>query len=216
MKPREPWAQLVDTLHRNEVGLVVDVGANLGQYARILRREGWRGRVLSIEAIPEVRAELAAAADDDPAWTVLPAMAMSDHAGTATFEVSAETDMSSLLPQNDLLREVSPSSRIERRITVPLQRLDALPELRDEQRLFLKLDVQGAEPQALAGAAGLMDCVIGLQIEMALVPVYAGERLWTETVAEMRRCGFELHLLIPGYYERKLGRQLQVDGVFYR
>ncbi|MFO1037153.1 MAG: FkbM family methyltransferase [Geminicoccaceae bacterium] len=216
MKPREPWAQLVDTLHRNEVGLVVDVGANLGQYARILRREGWQGRILSIEPIPEIRAELAAAAADDPGWTVLPPMAMGDHIGTAILEVSAETDMSSLLPQNDLLREVSPSSHIERRIAVPLQRLDALPELRDEQRLFLKLDVQGAEPQALAGAEGLMGRVIGLQVEMALVPVYAGERLWTETIGALGAAGFDLHLLIPGYYERKLGRQLQVDGVFYR
>jgi len=35
-------------------------------------------------------------------------------------------------------------------------------------------------------------------------------------VGRLEAMGFDLHLLIPGYYERKLGRQLQVDGVFYR
>jgi hypothetical protein len=51
---------------------------------------------------------------------------------------------------------------------------------------------------------------------MALVRLYAGEPLWREMVDRLEAMGFGLHLLIPGYYERKLGRQLQVDGVFYR
>ena len=51
---------------------------------------------------------------------------------------------------------------------------------------------------------------------MALVPCYEGERDWRATIDALARDGFELRLLLPGYFERKLGRQLQVDGVFYR
>jgi hypothetical protein len=32
----------------------------------------------------------------------------------------------------------------------------------------------------------------------------------------LESAGFELFLLLPGYFERKLARQLQVDGVFIR
>ena len=219
-KPRDPLAQLVHTLGLFGVDAVVDVGANEGQYATALRAHGWSGPILSIEPIPEVHALLTARAAGDPGWTVLPPMALGAEDGaTATLEVSAESDMSSLLPQGELLRRISPTSAVARRVAVPLRRLDRLdlplpPEA--GRRLFVKLDVQGAEPAVLDGAAGLMPRVAGLQVEMALVPLYEGERPWGDTVARLAHAGFALHLLIPGYYERKLGRQLQVDGVFYR
>jgi len=218
-KPREPLAQLVHTLGLFGVGAVIDVGANEGQYATALRAHGWAGPILSVEPIPEVHARLGALAADDPAWTVLPAVALgAADGGTATLEVSAESDMSSLLPQGELLRRISPTSAVARRMAVPLRRLDRLdlPSPADaDSRLFLKLDVQGAEHAVLEGAAGLMPRVAGLQVEMALVGLYEGERPWQDTVARLAEAGFALHLLIPGYYERKLGRQLQVDGVFY-
>ena len=36
------------------IDLVIDAGANRGQYARVLREEGWAGPIVSIEPIPEV------------------------------------------------------------------------------------------------------------------------------------------------------------------
>lgn len=218
-KPREPLAQLAHTLGLFRVEAVLDVGANEGQYAASLRAQGWAGPIVSVEPIPEVRERLAARAAGDPAWAVLPAMALGERDGEAALEISAESDMSSLLAQGPLLRRVSPSSAVARRVTVPLRRLDGLalpPPAATARRLFLKLDVQGAEPRVLEGAAGLMPRIVGLQVEMALVPLYEGESLWRDTVALLEAAGFDLHLLLPGYYERRLGRQLQVDGVFYR
>ena len=217
-KPREPLAQLVHTLRLFGVGAVIDAGANEGQYAASLREHGWDGPIVSVEPVPEVHARLAARAAGDPAWTVLPPLAMGAADGEAVLEVSAESDMSSLLPQGGLLRRVSPSSAVRERLRVPVRRLDGLelPLGPDVGRLFLKLDVQGGEAAVLDGAAGLMPRVVGMQVEMALVPLYEGETPWCEMVARLEGGGFDLHLLIPGYYERKLGRQLQVDGVFYR
>lgn len=221
-KPREPLAQLVHTLGLFGVGAVVDVGANEGQYATALRAHGWAGPIVSVEPIPEVHARLAARAAADPAWTVLPPMALgAEDGGTAVLEVSAESDMSSLLPQGGLLRRISPTAAVTRRIEVPLRRLDRIDLLLPGgtaagRGLFLKLDVQGAEALVIEGAAGLMPRVVGLQAEMALVPLYEGEASWRDTVARLEAAGFALHLLLPGYYERKLGRQLQADGVFYR
>lgn len=218
-KPREPYAQLAHTLRLFGIGAVIDVGANEGQYAAALRAHGWAGPIVSVEPIPEVHARLAARAADDPGWTVLPPMALGAQDGdTAMFDVSAESDMSSLLPQGELLRRISPTSAVACRVAVPLRRLDRL-DLRlpaGTEGLFVKLDVQGVEHAVLEGAAGLMPRIAGLQVEMALVELYEGESPWQDTVARLAEAGFALHLLIPGYYERKLGRQLQVDGVFYR
>jgi FkbM family methyltransferase len=211
-------AQLVATLERQGVDAVVDIGANLGQYATRLRAAGWRGPVLSIEPIPEVHAALVRRAATDPAWEIAPPMAIGAEGGETLLEVSAESDMSSSLRQSPLLQAISPSSAVVRRIAVPQRRLDELDalRLRPWRRLFVKIDVQGAEPAVLAGMDGLWQRVQGLQLEMALVPLYEGERPWLDTIAGLAARGFAPHLLFPGYFARALGRQVQLDAVFYR
>ena len=123
--------------------------------------------------------------------------------------------MSSILPQSPTLERLSPGSAIAERIGVEMRRLDGVA-LADGDRLHLKVDVQGYEPWVLDGAAGLFDRFVSVQLEMALLPVYEGERSWRAVTDRMEASGFELHLLVPGYFERKLARQLQVDGVFVR
>lgn len=215
---KELDGQLVHTLERHAVDAVIDVGANLGQYAGRLRAAGWLGPILSIEAIPELRARLAAAAGDDPAWEVAPGLAAGAVDGEAVLEISAESDMSSTLAQSDLLRAISPSSAVQRRIVVPQRRLDGpgLLGARPWRRMFVKVDVQGAEPAVLAGLQAVWDRVQGLQLELALVPLYAGERPWLELVGDLAGRGFAPYLMLPGYFSRALGRQVQLDMVFYR
>ena len=188
---------------------VIDVGANVGQYAQRLRAAGWRGPILSIEPIPEVHALLAARAAADPAWEVAPADGRRcRRPARSTLEVSAESDMSSTLPQSALLRDISPTSAVLRRITVPQRRLDEPRTGRGDRpwrRLFVKIDVQGAEPAVLAGLAGVWERVQGLQLELALLPLYEGERPWLDLVADLAGRGFAPYLLFPGYFSRALG-----------
>jgi Methyltransferase FkbM domain len=126
--------------------------------------------------------------------------------------------MSSILPQSALLRQVSPSSAVARRETVPLRRLDdeAGSYLMADDRVFLKIDAQGYEAEVLAGTAGLLERLAGIQLEMALVPLYEGERPFRAMLDELSALGFEPYLFLTGYFERKLVRQLQIDGVFMR
>lgn len=215
-KLRELDAQLVHTIERHAIEAVIDVGANRGQYALRLRAAGWRGPILSIEPIAALRAELAALAAGDPAWEVLPAMAVGAVDGEVTLEVSAESDMSSTLPQSALLRTISPSSAIRERVQVPQRRLDGLLADRPWRRMLVKVDVQGAEPAVLAGLTDLWDRVAGLQLELALLPLYEGEQPWQQVMADLAARGYTPYLLFPGYFARALGRQVQLDAVLYR
>ncbi|WGF86483.1 FkbM family methyltransferase [Marinivivus vitaminiproducens] len=217
-KPRTPDAQLAHALRFHGIDLVLDVGANRGQYAKRLRAHGYDGRIVSIEPLPDLRDALLAEAAGDPLWTVAAAMAFGDAPGEAVIERSAESDMSSLLPQSALLRAMSPSSVVVERVAVPVARLDDLAPawLGDGARPFLKLDVQGYEARVLDGAAALLPRLAGVQVELSLLECYEGERLWRESVDWLEAQGFSLCLVLPGYYERKLGRHLQMDGVFVR
>jgi FkbM family methyltransferase len=217
-KPRTPDEQLMHALAWRGVDLVLDVGANRGQYAQRLRTHGYLGRIVSFEPLPDAHRELCAAAAADAGWEVGPAVALGARSGRALLERSAESDMSSLHAQTALLRAVSPSSAVLERVAVEVAALDDVvtPYLRPDYRTFLKIDVQGAEADVLAGAGALLPHLVGLQVELPLVPCYEGERPWREMLAALEAEGFELALLLPGYYERKLGRQLQVDLVLFR
>jgi FkbM family methyltransferase len=217
-KGKPPHAQLVAVLAHFRISCVLDVGANAGQYGAMLREWGYPGRIVSFEPQASAHAALARRAGTDPAWQVAPPMALGGHAGQIELEVSAESDMSSVLPQSALLRRVSPSSAVVRKETVPLGRLDEVagPYLTPDDRVFLKVDTQGYETQVLAGAERLLDRLAGIQLELSLVPLYEGERDFRAMLDELAALGFEPHLFLPGYFERKLARQLQVDGVFMR
>ena len=215
-KLRELDAQLMHTLERQAIDAVIDVGANRGQYAGRLRAAGWRGPILSIEPVAAVHANLARQAAADPAWEVLPPLAAGAEDGEVTLEVSAESDMSSTLPQTALLRAISPSSAVRERVVVPQRRLDGLLAARPWRRLLVKVDVQGAEPAVLEGLAGIWDRVAGLQLELALLPLYEGERSWQVVMADLAARGYTPYLLLPGYFARALGRQVQLDAVLYR
>jgi FkbM family methyltransferase len=217
-KARAPVRRLVNLLERRAVDLVVDGGANEGQYVRLLRAEGWHGPVLSIEPIPELHARLLRAAAADPAWRIGPAVALGAAAGRARLEVSTESDMSSLLPRTARLDRLSPGSRPCRTIEVPVVRLDQLPELRESRsrRLFVKLDLQGSEGAALDGLTGLLPAIVGLQLELALVPLYVGESDWRQMVDRLAALGYVPWLFLPGYVDPRSGRELQMDGVFLK
>jgi FkbM family methyltransferase len=217
-KPRTGPAQLAAVLAHERIDAVIDVGANAGQYGLMLRREGYAGPILSFEPLPGPRAALAAAAAADPLWQLAPPMALGAADGEVVIERSAESDMSSILPQSSLLQTLSPTSAIVERRHVALARLDGLADLLDSawRRLHLKVDVQGYEPQVLDGAAGLLERIATAQLELALCPVYAGELSYRVMLDRMAALGFAPALVLPGYFERKLARMLQIDVVFAR
>src|SRR5476649_785985 len=57
------------------IDLVLDIGANEGQFGQQLRRCGYGGRIVSFEPVEDVHATLSAAASGDRLWQIAPALA---------------------------------------------------------------------------------------------------------------------------------------------
>lgn len=212
------WRHLVALLDRHGVETVLDIGANVGQYARSLRRAGWSGRIVSFEPQSQVHAQLSAAAADDPGWHVAPPMALGARAGEETINLSNESDMSSLLAMRADFLATSPTSRRVGRETIRVETLDAVfdDHVGAGARAFVKIDTQGYEAAVLDGAAAVLPRVIGLQLELSLVPLYEGEVTYRVLMERLAAAGFALHLVIPGYFSRHRVRMLQFDGIFFR
>jgi FkbM family methyltransferase len=197
---------------------VFDVGANVGQYGLSLRKCGFTGRIVSFEAIPSVHAQLSAVAARDRDWIVAPCCALGRTRGEARINLAGNSVSSSLLSMNDVHLKAAPDSKYIASETVRVERLDdiARPLLPKDSRLFLKVDTQGYEEEVLAGADLILKSVSAMQLELSVVPLYQGAPSLRRILELCEGLGFQLHGLIPGFYEEKSGRLLQMDGLFLR
>jgi FkbM family methyltransferase len=197
---------------------VLDVGANLGQYAALLRKYGYRGRIVSFEALPDVHAKLASISARDPLWTVAPCAALGSRHGQIEINVAGNSVSSSVLPMNSTHSAAAPESVYIGRRSVALRRLDELlPQvLPTRARLYLKIDTQGFEREVLEGSSGLLADVVALQVETSLTPLYTGAPSFTEMVSYVEGLGYEIFSLVPGLRNNATGRLLQMDAFFVR
>ena len=214
--PKRRHQLLLSQLH---IDLVVDVGANTGQFAHQCRAAGYKGEIISFEPSAAAHASLLQSAASDPLWNVADRMALGASDGEIEINIAANSYSSSILPMLDSHLSAAPASRYLHKEKVPIRRLDnvLLPLRRSiDRNIFLKLDVQGYESQVLAGATQLLAHTLAVQLEMSLVPLYEGEVLMPEKCAALTGSGFERWDIEPSFRNPTTGRLLQVDGIFKR
>ena len=199
------------------VDLVIDVGANGGQYGRWLRATGYGGRILSFEPVTTARVRLEECARDDALWTVS-AKALGSEGGMATINVAGNAaKSSSLLPMLAAHSSAAPEADYVGTEEVEICRLDHLETLvGPARRIHLKLDVQGFEGEVLDGAQGLGSRIAGVEMELSFVPLYDGGLTYLEAFERMADSGYTLKQLFPGFSDRHTGALLQADAIFYR
>ena len=213
-----PEAQLARALAHFEIDLVLDVGANEGQYASGLRERGYRGRMVSFEPLSAAHAALLRASGNDPSWQVAPRMALGASDGEIEIHVAGNLLSSSALPMLPAHRDAAPGSGYVGLERARLARLDAAGAgyLKDARHVLLKIDTQGYEDRVLLGAEGILGRVTMIQTELSLAPLYEGQLLFDEMRRRLEDLEFTLHALLPGFWDARTGRTLQVDGVFLR
>lgn len=207
----------VKALHDRGIDAVLDIGANVGQFATELRRAGFTGRIVSVEPLAAAHAALVRAAAADPNWFVERAGAGAEP-GVLTVHRAANSVSSSVLPILDRHVRAASESAYVASEQVPATTVDELVkrhQLRPETSL-LKIDVQGYELPVLRGAANTIDRFAAVRTELSLVPLYEGQVLLPAMLEELMRHGLELWDLERGFVDPATGRLLQADGVFLR
>mgnify|MGYP001809646828 FL=1 len=218
-RPSSSDAAKITALMRHAgVDLVLDVGANEGQFAQELIDGGYRGRIVSFEPLRDAHARLSRAAAVHAAWTVHERCAIGDHDGEVQIHVAGNSVSSSIRPMLDQHAQSAPESRYVGTEAVPLRRLDgiALAHAEGARALHLKIDTQGFEAAVLRGAPQLLKRAKVVQLELSLVPLYEGQELWGHFMALMQAEGLVPWTLLPGFVDPQTGRTLQLDGVFLR
>ncbi|TRU14405.1 MAG: FkbM family methyltransferase [Microcystis sp. Msp_OC_L_20101000_S702] len=212
-------AKMHRLLAYHNIDLVFDVGANIGQYAKLLRELGYSGRIVSFEPLSSAYSQLKAVSEKDPLWEIAPQTAIGNQEGEIIINIAGNSQSSSALPMLDAHLESAPESAYSGSETVKLSRLDTLAKdyIKSETKsIFLKIDVQGLEKQVLEGATAILPLVKGIKLELSLVPLYEGQVLFKEMIDIIEKLGYELYGIEPGFTAEKTGRMLQMDGIFFK
>jgi len=204
------------TLRSRDIDTLLDVGANVGQYALMTRQAGFAGRMVSCEPLSGAFVELSRRASRDADWIVVQT-AVGRDAGETTINLAANSFSSSLLPMAEAHALSAPGSGYIGAETVPMTTVrDLVAEHRLEPaRTLLKIDTQGYEGEVLAGAGDLVTEFGALQLELSFVELYVGQPLFEELYQRVRDWGYRIQSIEPGFSDAE-GRLMQFDGLFVR
>lgn len=205
-------------LEHHGVDVLLDVGANVGQFARAIRGAGYRGRIVSFEPLQQAHAELMVASHQDDDWQVAPRVAIGAQQGEVDINIAGNSFSSSILGMLPDHERVAPDSSPVGVEHVPLAPLDiaARSYLREHDVSFIKIDTQGYEDRVLDGATDILATAAGLHVEVSFVPLYEGQPLFDEIVERARNSGFRIWNIWPGIFDPESGRMLQADATFFR
>jgi FkbM family methyltransferase len=179
-----------------DASVIFDVGAHTGETTVQYRAIYPEATIYAFEPYPPSFEKYAAAFADDR--RVIPQRyAVADATGPCQLHSYTNSATNSLLPTvEDVYRFVAPG-QIDGIGVVEAQSITIADFCRGEgiPRIdILKLDIQGAELKALAGAAALLERrAIGIiYTEVLFVPVYQGQAWYYDIAAFLARYGYRL------------------------
>jgi FkbM family methyltransferase len=207
----------IEILNRIPISLVLDVGANTGQYARELRSSGYGGRIVSFEPLSEAFEKLTTNFRSDLKHSARNC-ALGERQATVILNQTANLLSSSLLPLANTPYNDYPIFALSSSKEVSVYALD---EIFDEyagsgDKVLLKIDAQGYEKAILQGAERALRSINAVEIELSLQELYVGQALLPEVVGLLMCQGFTCVWLERSYADPRTGELLQVDGLFRR
>lgn len=209
---------LVKIAKEQHIDLLLDVGANTGQFSKKIIEAGFDKKVISFEPLSSAYPMLLENAKSVKNWEVFDRGAVGDMDGNIDINISMNSHSSSILQVNKQHTDAAPSAAFIDRESVPIRKLDSLADkFSAYQRILLKIDTQGFEKNVLSGATQLLkDKVKVIQLEMSLLPLYDGVMPFEQMVTYLHQLGFRPLFYTPGYVDRTTSQIQQLEGYFIK
>lgn len=217
VQPRDEDFRRVKLMSRRGITVLLDGGANIGQFALRTRTAGYVGRIVSFEPMRTAFSELSGRAAHDPTWECRQ-QALGSRTGTSEIHISENSHSSSLLQIEERHLRSAPGAAYIGAEEISVVDLDSVWDeiVASSDRAFLKLDVQGFELEAVRGAARSLPKLAGVETELSLVPLYEGAPTHREVIDHLEAAGFRLAGLDPNFFDPETAELLQADAIFVR
>ena len=210
--------KMISGLVRQEIlpKTVIDVGANVGQFAVASAKLFSDVTVYSFEPNPDCVAALRKNVSSLDNVVVYP-VALGDEERELAFHVNSHSHSSSFLPLAKGHVSAFPDAREVGTIQVKLSTLDKVfADIELHGPVLLKLDVQGYEAQVLRGAVDTLKRVDYVVLEASFKPMYQGEMLFMDMIRLMENFGFSFLRPVGFLTDPRTGEIIQMDALFRR
>jgi FkbM family methyltransferase len=197
--------------------VVLDIGAARGSYTLLFHRLFPAAKIIAFEPHPESFAELTLHTQGLPN-IAYHHCALSDQNGIADFHLGGprNADSSSLLPMGPNHRKLWPGSGTDQCVKVQTRRLDSLFEVKNNERVFVKMDVQGGELMVIKGGLKVFSMVDTIVVEASIKPLYVGGPAFHVLYEQLISLGFEYAGIIDQVFSSDGSREVIQNDVIFR
>jgi FkbM family methyltransferase len=169
-------------------GTVIDVGANKGQFSLLSRYLWPQAKIIGFEPQPD---QASIFRKLNLPQTELMEFALGTESSKTELHIASRKDSSSLLPLGNEQKEIFGVEEVGT-IEVDVKRLDQVVTPADlVGPTLMKIDVQGFEHQVLEGATALLPSIDYIYLELSLVELYVGQKLYEDVKALLQDSGFD-------------------------
>lgn len=213
------WSTPLETVRRlvgREDCMIFDVGANVGDMSELFRTMFSRSTIHAFEPQPAVF-DVLTKRFGATEGVVLNRLALGEQAGEAVLYQNNNHQTSSLLPlhlDSSWVKELKLDTSLA--IPVPVDTIDRYCEREGIAGIdYLKLDVQGFEPECLRGAVEMLSrrAVRVIQVEITTHRAYGRRTTFLDVESVLVPRGYRLYSMIE-LIGNQLGELLFVDAVY--
>lgn len=207
-----PGVEHMKALACVDIGSVIDVGANKGQFSLVVRSLFPDVEIHAFEPL-ETEFQIFKSVVAGPVKHY--AMALGAEAAEAKFYITSRPDSSSLFkPGKD--HEHLSGVMVSSSKTIQVLRLNDAIDVRTlAAPVLMKLDVQGGELDVLRGAADILPFIDTIYTEASFVSLYEHQPLAGEIIGFLAEHGFALRGVFNHSVEPKVG-PTQADFLFVK
>jgi FkbM family methyltransferase len=201
------------------INTVMDVGANVGDFAKIVREVLPDVNIYSLEPLPDCFEKMKNVLPGDKRFFPINIAAGSKE-DTLKFYRSFHSPSSSFLQMENVHKEAFPQSKDGQNaeaLNVKVNTLDNIfSDKNIEQNILLKIDVQGFESEVIDGAKNILSQTSIILIEMSFVKLYKDLPLFHEIYTKLYNHGFKFRGNLAQMLHPVTGEVVQVDAIFVR
>jgi len=196
------------------INCVLDIGANVGEFALIFHHLFNSPNIHCFEPLPECIEILNKTTKDKDNITIHP-YALGLINSKEILHVSSHGPSSSIMPMGELHKAAYPHSADSKDIEIECRVLDEVfkpTEINDN--LLIKIDVQGFERNVIKGGEGVFSRAKIVVIEMSLQELYENEAQFDELYSLLINLGFVYRGSLKQSVNKIDDGFLQCDGIF--
>ncbi len=198
----------------NKINLVLDVGANLGHYSEGLINFSYKGKIIAFEPISPLYRDLIKKFKKNKNIQIYN-LALGNEEKEMEINIASNFGGSSSIMKPKLVKTEFSSISFNKKQKIKVQKLDNIINniSKENDRIYMKLDVQGFEKEVILGSLKNINRIKLIQLETSTIELYEGEKTIDEIISYLYKQGFIL-IDIIGKLKNKQNHLVQTDLIF--